>query len=79
MYTNDTTYNFSMTMGLHVYESWKITKQNKFEKIMHCPSIKSPLLWYGSGFFRKKGIIMHSLLNKWEKTHFLNEISSKNF
>jgi hypothetical protein len=44
---------------------------------MQCPSIKYHPLWYGSDFFLKKDIIMHSLLNKWKKTHFLNEISFK--
>jgi hypothetical protein len=42
-----------MTIGLHVCDSWNITKQKKFEKIMQCPSIKSPFLWYDSGFFMK--------------------------
>jgi hypothetical protein len=42
--------------------------------------------WTQSSFWVKinfdptvRGIIMHSLLNKCKKTHFLNEISSKNF
>jgi hypothetical protein len=36
---------------------------------MQCPFIKSPTLWYGSGFFKDfKDIIMHSLLNKCKKT-----------
>jgi hypothetical protein len=43
---------------------------------MEFPSIKSPSLWYGSGL-KKKDIIMHSLLNKCKKTHFLYEISSE--
>jgi hypothetical protein len=39
-----------MAIGPHVYDSWNITKQKKIEKIMQCPSIKPPALWYGSGF-----------------------------
>jgi len=42
-----------MTIGPHVCGSWNITKQKKIEKIMQCPSIKSPILSYGSGFFLK--------------------------
>jgi len=44
---------------------------------MQYPSIKSPPLWYGSGFFPKKVIIMHLLCKNAKNTHFLNEISSK--
>jgi len=40
-----------MAIGLHVYDSWNITKQKKIEKILQCASIKSPPLWYGNGFF----------------------------
>jgi hypothetical protein len=46
---------------------------------MQCPSLKSPPLWYGSGFPKNKVIIMHSLLNKCKKTHVLNGISSRAF
>ncbi len=53
MYTKYIIYNFSMAIGLHVCDSWNITKQKKIEKIMQCPSIKSPPLSYGSGFFLK--------------------------
>jgi len=42
-----------MVIGPHVYDSWKITKQKKIEKIMQWPVIKSPPLWYGNGFFFK--------------------------
>jgi hypothetical protein len=45
------TYNFSTAIGPHVYGSYNITKQNKIEKIMQCPSIKSFYFQYGSGFF----------------------------
>jgi hypothetical protein len=79
MYTKYITYSFLTAIGPHVYDSSNIAKQKKIEKIMQCPSIKSPFLWYGSGFFLKKNIIMHSLLNKCKKTHFLNGISSKFF
>jgi hypothetical protein len=51
MYTKYITYNFSTTIGPHVYDSWNITKEKKIEKIMECPSIKSSPLWYSSGFF----------------------------
>jgi len=34
----------------------------KTEKIIQCPSIKSPPLWYGSSFFKKEEIIMHVLV-----------------
>jgi hypothetical protein len=40
-----------MAIGLHVCGSWNITKQNKIEKIMQCPSIKSPQIWQGSGIY----------------------------
>jgi hypothetical protein len=79
MYTKYIIYNFLATIGPHVYDSWNITKKNKIEKIMQCPSIKSPPFWYGSGFFLKNDIIMHSLLKKCKKIHFLKGISSKNF
>jgi len=51
-------YNFLTTIGLHVYDSWNITKQFFLKKIMQCPSIKSPLLWYGTGFFLKNKILL---------------------
>jgi hypothetical protein len=65
---------------LHVYGSWNITKQKKLKIIMQWPFIKSPPIWYDSGF-PPIYIYMHMhLLFKNEKnTHFLNEISSKNF
>jgi len=47
-----------MAIGPHVYDSWNITKKNKIEKIMQYPSIKSPTLWYGSGFFPKNMILL---------------------
>jgi hypothetical protein len=40
-----------MAIRPHVCGSWNITKQKKIEKIMKCPFIKSPPLWYGSGCF----------------------------
>jgi hypothetical protein len=45
MYTKYITYNFWTAIGPHVYDSWNIIKQKKFEKIIQCPSIKSPPLW----------------------------------
>jgi hypothetical protein len=53
MYTEYITYNFSIAIGPHVCDSWNITKWKKIEKIMQCPSIKSPPLRYGSVFFLK--------------------------
>jgi hypothetical protein len=51
MYTQYITYSFSMARGPHVCDPWNITKQKEIEKIMQCPSIKSPSLWYDSDFF----------------------------
>jgi hypothetical protein len=59
-----------MAKGPHIYDSRNIAKQKKIEKIMQCPFIKYPFLLLDSGFPLKKGIIMHSLLNKCKKTHF---------
>jgi hypothetical protein len=61
MYIQYIIYNFSITIRVHVYVSWNINKQNKFEKIMQCLFIIYPLpfLWYGNGFSLKKDIIMH--------------------
>jgi hypothetical protein len=42
-----------MAISPHVYDSWNIIKQKKIEKVMQCPCIKSPTLWYGSGLFFK--------------------------
>jgi hypothetical protein len=74
MYIHYITYNFSMAIGPHVCDSWNITKQKKFEKIMQCPFLKFPLFWYGSGVFFKKDIIMHLLLKNthifWKKIHW---------
>jgi hypothetical protein len=53
MYIEYITHSFSKTLGPHVYHSLNITKQKKNWKKMHCPFIKSLLLWYGSGFFLK--------------------------
>jgi len=58
MYIEYITYSFSIAIGPHVYDSWNITKQKKIEKIMQCPSIKSPLLQYGSGSPPKNRILL---------------------
>ncbi len=79
MYTKYIIYNFSMAIGLHVYDLSKITKQKKIEKIMQDPSIKSPPLWYGSDLFLKICYYYAFIIKQMQKTHFLNEISSKNF
>jgi hypothetical protein len=55
MYIKYIIYSFSMAIGHHVCDSWNITKQKKIEKIMQWSSIKSSLLWRGSGFFLKGG------------------------
>jgi hypothetical protein len=44
MYIQYITYNFSMVIEPHVCGSWNITKQKKIEKLIQCPSIKSPPL-----------------------------------
>jgi hypothetical protein len=79
MYTKYITYSFSMTIGLHVYDLWKITKQKKTEQTMQDPSIKSPPLWYGSDCFLKVRYYYAFIIKQMQKTHFFNEISSKNF
>jgi hypothetical protein len=66
-----------MATGPHFCGSWNITKQKKVEKLMQCPSIKFPPLWYGSDFFFIH--IKKLLLKNAKITHFLNEISSQNF
>jgi hypothetical protein len=78
MYIEYIIYNFSVGIGLHVYDSWNISKQKKIEKLMQCPSIKSPPLWYGSGFSPKNKILLciYYLTNEKKK---LNAISSKKF
>jgi hypothetical protein len=70
MYIQYIIYNYSTTIRFHVCGSWNIRKQNKIEKIMQCPSIKSPPLWYGSGFVVKKYIILHLLFKNEKNTHF---------
>jgi hypothetical protein len=68
-----------MAIGRHVCDSWNITKQKKFEIILQCPFMKSPFLWYGNIFFLKRRYYYAFILEHMEKkTHFLNEISSKN-
>jgi hypothetical protein len=62
-----------MAIGPHVCGSWKTIKQKKIEKIMQCPSIKSPPFWYGSGFFPKKNIIMHLLFKNEKNAYFFIE------
>jgi len=59
-----------MAVGPYVYDSWNMTPKKMKKNAI--PTKKPPPLWCGSGFFLKKDIIMHSLLNKCKKTHFLN-------
>jgi hypothetical protein len=66
MYIQCKNYNFSTAIGFHVCGSWNITKKNKIEKIMQCPSIKSPLLWYGSVFFLKRRYYYAFIIQKWK-------------
>ncbi len=79
MYTKYISYNFSMATRPHVCDSWNITKQKEIEKIMQCPSIKSPPLQYGNGFFLKGRYYYASIAKKLQKNTFLNGISSKSF
>jgi hypothetical protein len=51
MYLEYIIYSFSTTIRPHVCDAWNITKQKKIEKLMQCPSIKSPSIWYGNGVF----------------------------
>jgi len=69
MYIEYITYSFSMAIRPHVYDSWNITKQNHFEKIMQCPSIKSLPLWYGNGFFLKKRYYYAFIIKQMKKKH----------
>jgi hypothetical protein len=78
MYTQYITYSFSTGTRPHVYDSWNITKQKEIEKIMQCPSIKFPSLWYGNDFFLKGRYHYTFFTKKMKKIHFLNGISSKN-
>jgi hypothetical protein len=68
-----------MAIGPLVCESINITKQKEIEKIMQFPSIKSPSLWYGGGFFLKGRYYYEFMTKKMQKKHFLNGISSKRF
>jgi len=47
-------YNIQFLNGHGASCLWfmKHYQQNKIEKIMYCPSINSPPLWYGNGFFQ---------------------------
>jgi hypothetical protein len=79
MYIEDITYKFLMVIGLHVYDSWNITKQKKVEKIMQCPSTKSLPFLYNSGFSLKIRYYYAFTTKQMQKNTFLNEILSKNF
>jgi hypothetical protein len=78
IYTKYITYSSLTTIVLHVYDSWNITKNKKIEKIMQFSSIKSPPFWYGNGIFPKRYYYAF-IIKQMQKTHFVNEISSKNF
>jgi hypothetical protein len=70
MYTQCITNIFSMATGLHVCDLWNITKQKEIGKIMQCPSIKSPSLWYGSGFVLKIWYYYVFITKKMQKNTF---------
>jgi hypothetical protein len=70
MYIEYITYSFSMAIGPHFYGSWNITKQKEIEKILQCPSIKSPFLWYGNGFFFKKRYYYAFIVKQMHKNTF---------
>ncbi len=70
MYIEYEYYNFSITIGSHVYDSWNTTKQKKIEKIMQCPSIKSPPLWYGNGFSLKIKYYYAFIIKQMKKNTF---------
>ncbi len=77
MYIEYITYNFSMTMGPHVCDSWNISKQKEIKKIMQCPFIKSPPFDMVMVFSWKEDVIMHSLLKKCKNTLFLMDFHPK--
>jgi hypothetical protein len=79
MYTKYITYKFSKAIGPHVCDSWNITKQKEIEKIMQMPIMKSPPLWYGSGFFLNGRYYYAFIVKKKKKNTFFNGISSKSF
>jgi hypothetical protein len=62
-----------IAIGPHVYDSWNITKQKKIEKLMQWPSIKSPLLWYGSSFFLK-GRYYYAFITKTNTKKYIFEM-----
>jgi len=78
MYLEYIIYSFSTTIGPNVCGAWNITKQMKIQKLIQCPSIKSPSLWYGNGFLKRKYYYAF-IVKQMKKTHILNGISSKNF
>jgi hypothetical protein len=70
MYTQYITNIFSMATRPHVCDLWNITKQKEIGKIMQCPSIKFPSLWYGSGFFLKIWYYYAFITKKMQKNTF---------
>jgi hypothetical protein len=70
MYIQYITYSFLTPIGLHVCGSWNNTKQKKIETIIQFPSIKSPPLSYGSGFFPRTRYYCAFIVQKCKKHTF---------
>ncbi len=71
MYIKYITYSFSTTIRLHVCDSWMKHYQKKENWKNNAMAIyKSPPLWYGSGIFFKKDIIMYLMFKNVKNTLF---------
>jgi hypothetical protein len=70
MYIEYIIYQFFTTIGPHVCGSWNITKQKKTKKIMQCPYVKFPPLWYGSDLKRRRRYYYTFIAQKYKKTTF---------
>jgi hypothetical protein len=62
--------NVQTIYNLQFCDSWNITKQKKIEKIMQCPSKKSPHFLYGSEFLPKKRHYYAFIVQKWKNNIF---------
>jgi hypothetical protein len=76
-----TLYNLQFFNGHRALCLWFMkhyqTKENWKNNAMSI--YKSPIFIYGNGFSPKKNILLCIYCSKMQKTHFLNEILSKNF